>query len=158
MSPAAASVASRYFAYGSNLSSARLRERVPSARVVGVATLADHRLTLGKAGRDGTGKATLVAAPGALCWGVVYAIESVEWALLDACEPGYSRVHRRVTLLTREALGVQTYLAPETAPDPVATPRYKRFILDGAREHRLPAAWLATLERLPVLPGPEGRR
>ena len=145
-----------YFAYGSNLSSARMRKRVPSARAVCAATLDDHQLTLGKPGRDGSGKATLVRVPGALCWGVVYAIDTDEWDLLDACEPGYGRTSRIVTTVARERLAVETYLAPATAPDPVATPLYKSFIVDGAREHGLPADYVGSLERLPVRREPDG--
>ena len=47
-----------YFAYGSNLFSARMRERVPSAQARGPARLAGHRLTVDKPGRDGTAKAS----------------------------------------------------------------------------------------------------
>ena len=46
----------RYFAYGSNLSTPRLRGRVPSACKLGVATLAAHRLVFHKLGRDGSAK------------------------------------------------------------------------------------------------------
>jgi gamma-glutamylcyclotransferase len=158
MMPAAGGGAAHYFAYGSNLSSARLKRRVPSARVVCAATLADHRLSLGKAGRDGSGKATLVRASGALCWGVVYTLAEIEWSLLDACEPGYTRAQQVVTTVTRETLAVQTYVAPETARDPVATASYLGFILEGAREHRLPAAWIAQLATLPVRPDPAALR
>ena len=45
-----------YFAYGSNLSSPRLRARVPSARPEGVARLEGQRLALDKPGRDGTAR------------------------------------------------------------------------------------------------------
>ena len=82
----------RYFAYGSNLTSARLVERVPSARAVGPALLRDFRLTLDKRGADGSGKANLAPAPGGSVWGVVYTFDPAEWVRLDACEPRYVRI------------------------------------------------------------------
>jgi hypothetical protein len=121
-----------------------------------IAFLQDHRLTLGKAGGDGSGKATLVRVSGARCWGVVYAIDTAEWELLDDCEPGYTRTRRIVTTIARERLAVETYLAPATVADPVATPEYKRFIVEGAREHGLPDDYVAGLERLPVCSQPDG--
>src|SRR5258708_12496941 len=47
----------RYFAYGSNMLTDRLRERVPSATAIGVGRLAGHQLRWDKrTGRDGSGK------------------------------------------------------------------------------------------------------
>ena len=45
----------RYFAYGSNMSIARLSERAPSAEVIGVARLRSHVLRFHKVGTDGSG-------------------------------------------------------------------------------------------------------
>ena len=47
---------SLYFAYGSNLCANRMLERVPSARVIAPARVDDRQLSLGKQGRDGSGK------------------------------------------------------------------------------------------------------
>ena len=48
-----------YFAYGSNLSLARLRERIGIALPLGVAELPDYRLVCDKRGADGSAKANL---------------------------------------------------------------------------------------------------
>ncbi len=85
-----------YFAYGSNLVAERLRGRVESARALEIARLPGRRLALDKLGRDGSGKANLVAHPGALVWGVLYEIEPLHWADLDAWEWGYERVEVEV--------------------------------------------------------------
>lgn len=45
-----------YFAYGSNMSSARLRARVPSCRPIGIAFLPGHELRFHKRSKDGSGK------------------------------------------------------------------------------------------------------
>ena len=86
-----------YFAYGSNLLSERMRSRVASARHVCGAWVDGKRLTFGKRGRDGSGKATLVAEIGARVWGALYAIDPAHWEQLDGFEPGYERVALDVT-------------------------------------------------------------
>ena len=80
-----------YFAYGSNMSSNRLRARVPEARTIGRAHLNGWRLAFNKPGRDGTGKANLVASAHSTSWGALYEIPSEAWEQLDSFEPGYER-------------------------------------------------------------------
>ncbi len=46
----------KYFAYGSNMSIARLKERVPGARSLGCHTLKEHDLRFHKLSKDGSGK------------------------------------------------------------------------------------------------------
>jgi len=138
-----------YFAYGSNLSSKRMCARVASARRLCAAWVDGRRLTFGKRGRDGSGKATLVADPGARVWGALYAIDPAHWARLDGFEPGYARVALDVTTERRERVTAATYVAPESASDPVAFAWYKRLVVDGAREHGLPEKYIDTLLRLP---------
>jgi len=147
---------SLYFAYGSNLSASRMTERVPSARVVAPARAHGWRLSLGKRGRDGSGKATLIAEPESFVWGVVYAIDPHDWRRLDRYERGYTRVAVLLASEREQHIAAITYVAPETAPDPTAFGWYKRLIVDGAREHGLPAAYIAELEQLPARddPGP----
>lgn len=124
-------------------------ERVPSARFVAVARADDRRLSLGKLGRDGSGKATLIDAPGAFAWGVVYAIDPRDWRRLDRFERGYARISLLVTWEPGQVVAATTYVAPETAPDPTPFGWYKRLIVDGAREHGLPAEYVAELAKLP---------
>jgi gamma-glutamylcyclotransferase (GGCT)/AIG2-like uncharacterized protein YtfP len=143
-----------YFAYGSNMLSRRMCARVPSARAVGTAWVDGHRLSLGKPGRDGSGKATLVADPDARVWGVLYAIDPAHWKRLDGFEPGYTRTALVVTTRSHERMRASTYVAPPTASDPVAFAWYKRFIVDGAREHGLPAEYVEDLLQLPERPDP----
>jgi len=146
-----------YFAYGSNLLSRRMRARISSARAVGTAWVDGQRLSLGKAGRDGSGKATLVTDPDARVWGVLYAIDPAHWKRLDGFEPGYTRVALVVTTERRVRMQASTYVAPETASDPVAFAWYKRCIVDGAREHDLPAQYVEDLLQLPERPDPTPR-
>jgi gamma-glutamylcyclotransferase (GGCT)/AIG2-like uncharacterized protein YtfP len=145
---------SLYFAYGSNLRSSRMSERVPSARMHCVARADGMRLSLGKHGRDGSGKATLVAAATARVWGVVYAIDPGDWKRLDRFELGYARVSLLLTSEHEQPIAAISYIAPETAPDPTAFEWYKRLIIEGAREHGLPPNYMSELERLPARSAP----
>jgi gamma-glutamylcyclotransferase (GGCT)/AIG2-like uncharacterized protein YtfP len=149
-------VRARYFAYGSNLKLSRMRERVPAAEVVAPALLRGRRLTLDKRGADGSGKANLAPDRGALVWGVVYAFRAETWTALDAFEPDYERVEVAVEL-SGVALRAVTYASERITRDPVPHDWYKRLIVEGAREHGLPAEWIARLEALPARsagPGP----
>jgi len=135
-----------YFAYGSNLATPRMRDRVPRARVVGRAQLENHRLVFDKRGRDGSGKANITPDPVATEWGALYALESVHWNLLDPFELGYDRVTLRVVLESGAFRSAETYraIAPESGLIPLA--EYKRFITEGALEHGLPESYRATIE------------
>ena len=136
-----------YFAYGSNLSSARLRRRVPSATARGIARVPGFVLRLDKRGADGSAKANLHPAPDASVWGVVYALDARHWSNLDACESGYARIAVEAWLGDAPAR-VQTYRSDQLDHGAVAFEWYKQLMLDGAREHGLPVSWLAWLEAL----------
>jgi gamma-glutamylcyclotransferase len=138
-----------YFAYGSNMSSARLRERVPDARSLGRARLPGFRLAWNKPGRDGTGKANIVAAQSQVVWGVLYQFESSNWPLLDGIEGDYARERWDVQNLRGEQIDAHVYRwrGDPAAPDLAPLAWYRRHLLDGAREHDLPREVIEALER-----------
>ncbi|MYD97968.1 MAG: gamma-glutamylcyclotransferase [Gammaproteobacteria bacterium] len=133
-----------YFAYGSNMSSDRLRARTPSAVSLGRARLPGYALRWHKLGRDGSGKCDieLSDAPGTTVWGVLYEIDSTEKDRLDTVEGlgvGYNEHTVRVETdaVVREAV---TYQA---RPDKIDSglrplPWYKAHVLRGATENGLP--------------------
>ena len=147
-----------YFAYGSNLLSGRMRERVPSARREAVAVLDHHRLACNKRGCDGSAKANLVPAAGHWVWGVLYRIEGAELALLDRFESGYERVVVEVRTASGEARLASTYRSDRITEDPVPFDWYRGMILEGAREQGLPEQYLTLLEALPAKPDANGAR
>jgi gamma-glutamylcyclotransferase len=139
-----------YFAYGSNLHAARLLARAPSARVLGAARALGFALRLDKRGADGTAKANLHALAGGIVWGAVYELDPADWVSLDACERDYARFEIEVERGARR-VSAQTYRSDHLIADACsAAAWYKQLILDGAREHALPAEWCAELERLPA--------
>ena len=54
-----------------------------------------------------------------------------------------------VAMANGDRIAAETYVAPESARAQVATPEYKRFIIDGAHEHGLPVEYIIALEALP---------
>jgi hypothetical protein len=138
-----------YFAYGSNLASRRMRERAPGARPRGPARLEGWRLTTDKPGRDGTAKANIVRDPGSSVWGVLWEMEAEELARLDRHEGGYARVEVVVAAAGATPVAAQTYASRLSAADAALARGYRALVLEGAREHGLPAEWVAFLEALP---------
>jgi len=140
------------FAYGSNLCMGRLKGRVPSARVVTVASLAGHALRFHKRSRlDGSGKADAYETGRATdeVWGVVYEIDPAEKPDLDKAEglgAGYDE--KTVTLESddgREIVAL-AYVATDIDPDLVPYGWYKAHVVRGARQHGLPEEYVRRIE------------
>ena len=147
----------RYFAYGSNMSSPRLRQRTSSARALGIASLPGHALRWHKLGRDGSGKCDIACcgeAANEIVWGVLYEIAVAEKELLDRIEGlgiGYSETQVRVTTASGSEWAL-TYQAKPDRIDPALRPLvdYKAHVLAGALEHGLPAHYVAALRHVAV--------
>lgn len=136
------------------MSTARLQSRVEPVTPLGAATLADFAWHCNKRGRDGTGKANVVALPGSTVWGVLFELRRDALTALDRFEGGYRRTE--VTVACAGDLHVAaTYLSERYTDDPRPTAAYRAFLVAGAREHRLPAAWLRRLESLAIAPARE---
>lgn len=142
----------RYFAYGSNMSSARLRSRIPSVKVVGQAYLKDRKVLFNKLSTDGSGKANLVESPGDVTWGVLYEMNDSDVEQLDRIEKGYQRIKIRVWQPDGETLEAVTYQSTQLTDDPVAYDWYKDLLITGAREHHLPQNYITYLEQLTAKP------
>ncbi|MCY4058708.1 MAG: gamma-glutamylcyclotransferase [Gammaproteobacteria bacterium] len=145
-----------YFAYGSNMSSDRLRARTPSANPLGKARLPGYTLRWHKLGRDGSGKCDIEPSdgPGTVIWGVLYEINRAEKGGLDAAEGlgvGYDEHTVRVETGTvvREAI---TYKARPDKIDPALRPLdwYKTYVIRGATEHGLPDEYVRRIAAVRV--------
>ncbi|WP_164885006.1 gamma-glutamylcyclotransferase family protein [Rubrivivax rivuli] len=141
------------FAYGSNMLTARLRERVSSARPVGTACLPGFSLHWHKVSVDGSGKCDVVedATSGACVWGVVFAIESAQKDSLDKSEGlGNGYGDRKISVMLGGAtLTAQAYVATRTDVAYLPYDWYKALVVAGAHEHALPPHYVAALEAQP---------
>ena len=150
------------FAYGSNMSSRRLRARTPSARAIGSALLAGHRLAWHKVGRDGSAKCDIVETGRAEdhVWGVLFEIAEAERCLLDMAEGlghGYEfkLVSVRDGTLDRIA---GAYHATDIDPTLMPFDWYLALVLDGAREHGLPQAHVDAIAAVAAAVDPDPLR
>jgi cation transport regulator ChaC len=138
-----------YFAYGSNMSTVRLRERMPSCMPLGVATLPDHLLRFHKRSTDKSGKCNAFASGnGSSVIGVMFSFDPAERAKLDKAEGvGSGYEHAMVTVIDDKGRRrkVLTYLATPNYIDDSLKPYswYKDFVLAGAAQHGLPSQYIA---------------
>ncbi|MFN8587271.1 MAG: gamma-glutamylcyclotransferase family protein [Candidatus Eisenbacteria bacterium] len=140
------------FAYGSNMLTARLRGRTPSARVIATGYVVGRRLTFDKVSSDGSGKCDMESSqePGSQVHGVLFRIDEAQRAELDECE-GLGKGYETEIVSVVTPSGVVQALAyvatnKQTGLQPYDW--YKAFVVEGAREHELPAEYIGKIEQV----------
>ncbi|TVO69843.1 MAG: gamma-glutamylcyclotransferase [Sedimenticola selenatireducens] len=138
------------------MSTRRLGERILSARPQTVSTLTGHQLCWHKLGRDGSGKCDAFYTGEAHhhVIGVLYAIDQQEQPLLDQFEgvgAGYEVATVTLVLPSGEQQQAFTYRATHIDPTVLPFSWYKAHVLQGAREHHLPTAYIAQLESVDAI-------
>jgi len=139
----------KYFAYGSNMCSGRLRERV-ACEFATIAILPRHQLRFRKLSRDHSSKCDICSTgdEAHAVWGVVYDLSTLEKAKLDAFEglgKGYDDLEVVLNLPNGEDLRALTYVAhPDSVREGLAPYSwYKAYVLAGATEYELPQEYIA---------------
>jgi cation transport regulator ChaC len=149
------------FAYGSNMLSARIQKRCPSARACGVARLPGYDLAWHKRSEDGSGKCDVVTgAADSAVFGVVYAVARSEKAGLDRAEGlgvGYQERAASV-VLGDSATNAVLYVATQTDPKLLPYSWYRDLVVAGAQEHGLPQEYLHRLQAAPAKEDPNRER
>ncbi len=125
-----------YFAYGSNLFIDQKEERTGGIRCAVRCRLEKHRLAFNKRGTAGV-VANIMPDETRCVWGVAYLCSRDAMEKMDQWEGGYEC--RELSIITESGkhLNASTYIASD---------KYLDKVLRGARDHRLPAeyvAWLA---------------
>lgn len=133
----------KYFAYGSNMSIARLRELVPSAVRLGCHRLKEHDLRFHKSSKDGSGKcdAFFTGKDEDLIFGALFEIDSTEKTALDRAEGlGYGYDEKEVTILSGDGTSCKaiTYIATNINKSLKPYSWYVNHVLVGAKETPLP--------------------
>jgi cation transport regulator ChaC len=142
----------KYFAYGSNMSTRRIQERVPSATKVAVGALQSHQLRFHKySTRDESGKCDAFKTSDAKdrLFGVVFEIAEEEKAGLDQTEGlgyGYDEKTAEVHLFDGTVVQAFTYIATNIDESLRPLDWYKEHVVRGARENELPEYYVKLLE------------
>jgi hypothetical protein len=149
------------FAYGSNMCSGRFRDYGVCPEGVGrPAVLSGHRLIFNKKStKDNSGKANVEAGDSEV-WGVLYTLSDADLRQLDEGEVGYRRIPCVVRSPDGTNVDAWTYVALTSDLDPALRPYgwYKRFLVEGAKEHSLPADYVASLELIEATADPNSTR
>jgi gamma-glutamylcyclotransferase len=154
-----------YFAYGSNMCTARIRERLPNARAKGIARLAEHSLRWHKRSIDGSGKCDAFRTGNQEdeVIGVVFELPDDEKRQLDAVEglgKGYDEKTVMVNLEDGSRSGAVLYVATSSAIDSSLVPYdwYKEHVQCGAKDYNLPERYRARIDSVPTKTDPNSTR
>lgn len=133
-----------HFAYGSNMSRALMEARCAGAQALGLAALSGWRFVV-----TADGYASIATRPGAVVHGVLWRLGARDLAALNAYENLSSGLYRRRTLAIRTnrgRVGALVYLARERG-EGRPRPGYLDIVVAAAKDWRLPADYVRSLER-----------
>ncbi|RHZ92731.1 gamma-glutamylcyclotransferase [Cereibacter sphaeroides] len=149
-----------HFAYGIDLHPEEMARMVPTAVPIGRAVLPDHRMGFFGHNRvwDGADE-TVEPDPGARVQGVLYRLSRREADQFDAARGVKlngtgTHFHFPVEVRTEDGTSVPALILKK---DRRGVPRlpsteYLARLVEGARAHGLPAAWIAALAATPSVP------
>ena len=142
-----------YFAYGSNMSAARLTSRIPSARLVHIAALTWHELRFHKIGRDGTGKcdAFHTGKEADSIMGAVYKIDPAAKEILDGIEKWYEPKEVEVVTAIGEKVRAFTYCAVRINEELRPYDWYMHHVVAGANEHGFSEDYIEQVKAIEVI-------
>ncbi len=148
-----------YFAYGSNLHPYRLNARVPSAELLGMATLAGYRLNFHKQGADGSGKCSLQLTDQGQVIGALYRFPKQHKKILDSFESGYE-THPVTVAWDAKNLTSFTYIAHPGKVDETLKPYewYRQMLVLGGHYLEMPQHYLQAITSVESLADPDEKR
>lgn len=128
-----------YFAFGSNMSRARLETRTSVVVHHGHAVLAGYRHAFSHRGRDRTAKGNIAVAADNQVHGVVYRLTAEQFEILHPYESGYYFIDETVLLKkTGELVVAKSYTSIEITQGIQPNDDYLEHYMNGMRENRLP--------------------
>ena len=153
------------FAYGSNLHLGRMRERCPSAEPIAMGFVRRRKIAFHKRSVDGSAKAdaALSSSEGDQVWGVVYRIDAKEKPILDVYESlgtGYDLELVVVASVNDMKIRAWMYVARGEMIDGSLQPYswYVDFVVNGARQHRLPWCYINVQLKVASVTDPDMNR
>lgn len=153
-----------YFAYGSNMHSARISERASSSQLVTTGRLHGYKLVFHKRGQDGSAKcdAWQSADPDDIVYGVVYRLSEGDKERLDRIE-GVNRGYDCSARVIETAHGNSeafVYTAQNDYIDAALLPFdwYRDLVLAGARAHGFPPSYVERIAVIECVADPDAAR
>lgn len=142
---------------------ARLRERVPSACLVGVYTLKKHDLRFHKVGKDGSAKcdALFTGSDVDVVEGAVFEVEFDEIQNLDRAEglgEGYEKKDIEVLNSIGDKLKAFTYIATDINDSLLPFSWYKNHVFVGAKNGGLSHGYIEKIESVKDVKDPDKTR
>lgn len=141
-----------YFAYGSNMWSVRLAERITSAQFYDIGWIQNFQLAFHKRSIDGSGKCNIIKTGNLLhqTFGVLYTINDDEISELGKYE-GAGEQYHETTLKILTARGSQKALCYIADPGWIQEGLapydwYLQFVINGALENNLPSEYIHSLK------------
>ena len=149
-----------YFAYGSNMSSRRLKNRVESANVISTGILEKYKLKFHKISEDGSGKcdAYFTNVLNDKINGVIYSIHEKDLDKLDDCEgldKGYKKENVDIIKANGEKVKAFTYLSTRIDESLLPFRWYKYHVLHGAVENDLPPDYISFIDSFNSVADPD---
>lgn len=153
----------KYFAYGSNMSLTRLKNRVPSAVRLGTYILIGHQLRFHKSSDDGSSKcdAFQTYSNSDAVVGALFDINNNEKSDLDQIEglgEGYSEKRVKVANSGGEFIEATTYYAIKINAPLKPYSWYLNHVIIGAIETDVPAQYLASIQSIEPIQDPDANR
>ena len=123
-----------YFAFGSNMSAQRMRERLGWSPSHSGVILPDYEMIFNKHSNDG-GKANIMYSPGNLVEGILYSVNEEDLLILDKYEGVAAKQYKRHEIEVRNNnkhfITAVTYKALNTGKISAPTKEYLSYILEG---------------------------
>ena len=141
-----------YFAYGSNMSAARMKKGLGLEAPSRAPTLKDFQLVFDQAGFNDPSwsPANIRSEQGGLVEGMVYEVEEKDLKILDGYEKYYQRLEVKVMAAQEEKLDDVTYLSKKFRGEKPHTQEYLNFLLEG--KSFLSREYFDELSRIQVIP------
>lgn len=146
----------KYFAYGSNMDSERIKKRGINYSKREAANLKDYTLKFNKVACENTndGYANIESQKGEMVEGILYEINQTDISNLDkfeGCPKHYERIKVKVTLINKKVIDAIAYIAHPSKTKEGLKPRkeYLEYLLKS-REF-LSTIYVKKLESIPTL-------
>ena len=158
----------KYFSYGSNMLEEWVKSsrRAPGASFLGAGNIQGYRLRFHKRSNDRSGKCNIVKTGSAedVVYGVVFEVPEDQVGALDKAEGAGRGYHRERNIPVRFADGTEmcmlVYVADSNYINDALIPYawYRRLVIAGAEQHRLPEHYIADLRAVSYSEDPNPNR